>query len=431
MSDLELVKMFAETNILELKQAYTKSYLKTVSAFANERNGKIIFGIADDGQIIGVNDESKIRQQIENAIHDSFTPIPNFDLETNVIDGKSIVILSVARGLAIPYLYKGKAYMRVDTSTFVADEFRMRKWFQEISNINFEEQLVDEVEGFSFEWLQRAFYEEMGIGEFTEGMLITLGLRKNGQFTNVGRFFSDENTYRFGVDIVKFGRNASEFVKRLRLTNQSIIKQFYDAMDFFDNYYHDYEVVEAGARISRVRLPRNAFREALANAIVHRDYQINANIQIEFWDDYIKITSPGGLTSDISEAQYLSGGISVPRNATIANIFYRLRIIETFGTGVGRIKSEYFSWGQTPKFKVSTNTIEVILPVINYDKKAMIDNRETEVIKLLEKMPQSRNQIQEVLGLSASTTKNLLLSLAEQNKIERFGKGKATKYRLI
>jgi len=415
---------------MELKQEYTKSYLKTVSAFANERDGKIVFGVTDEGKIIGVEDDAKIRHQIENAIYDNFASTPNFKLETSIAGDKKIVILSIFRGRAIPYLYKGNAYMRVDTSTFIADDYRINRWFQEVYNIKFEEMLVDEEE-FTFNHLAHELKENMGLSEFKEETLITLGLKKTGKYTNAGRFFADTNSYQFGTDIVKFGVNRSEFVKRLRMTNQSIMKQFNEAMDFFDIYYHDYEVVTDGERVSRVRVPKKSFREAIANAIVHRDYQMNMNIQVEFWDTHIKITSPGGLTSEITEAQYLNGGVSIPRNTTITNIFYRLNIIETFGTGIARIKEEYLPFSQMPRFKVSSNTIEIELPVISYDKVAIADSRTKEVLIFLKEGSYSRAEIQQKLGLSASMTKNILGSLIEQNKIERFGKGRATKYRLL
>ena len=422
--------MFFESKEMELKSEYTRSYLKTVSAFANERNGKIIFGVNDVGEVVGVEDDAKIRQQIENAIFNNFAPIPSFRLETQMVEDKKIVVLFVNRGSAIPYLFEGKAYMRTDTSTFVADGFRIRRWLKDISNVNFEDMLIDD-EILTFDYLEKAFKDFVDLEEFTEGTLVTLGLKKSGKFTNAGRFFADENSYGFGVDIVKFGANISEFVKRLRMTNQSIIKQFNEAMNFFDMYYHDYEVIDGMRRVSRVRIPKEAFREALANAIVHRDYQMNANIKVEFWDTYIRILSPGGLTDDVSEEQYLNGGISIPRNPTIASIFYRLNIIETLGTGIGRIKKEYLAFGQEPKFQLTPNIIEVVLPIINYDKKAIFDNRKMDVLTLLENEPLSKAEIQQELGLSANTTKNILATLLEQNKIERLGKARATKYSLL
>ena len=425
--------MFVESTSMELKREYTKSYLKTVSAFANERSGKIVFGVADDGEIIGVVNESKLRHQIENAINDNFKPIPEFKIEVQLVENKEIIILSVFRGKAIPYLYQNKAYMRLDTSTFVADDYRIRNWFQEIYSVKFEEMEVSENEGynFTFDDLAQEFKERTGLQDFNDGALITLGLKKDGKYTNIGRLFSDKNSYLMGVDIVKFGKDYSEFVKRKRMTNQSLISQFNSAMEMFDLYYHDYQVVYNGERIDRVRIPRNAFREALANAIVHRNYEMNGNIQIEFWDTHIKITSPGGLTPEISEAQYLAGNISLPRNTTIANIFYRLGIIETMGTGIARIKSEYVPFSQESKFKISTHHIEIELPVIDYEKKELTDSRDRMVLQLLEKGACGRNEIQEHLGTSASTVKNILSILLEQNKIERFGNGKATKYRLL
>ena len=420
--------MFVESINLELKENYSRSYLKTVSAFANERNGQIIFGVADDGVVVGVDDDTALRLQIENAILNNFSPVPDFTLKTKVIEDKKIVILSVTRGTEVPYFYQEKAYMRLDTSTFVADSFRMRRWFQELYHVKFEEVLVDN-DDLRFNILESALKEKVKISTVTEDTLVTLGLKSDGKFTNAGRLLADENSYGFGVDIVKYGRNYSEFVKRLRMTNQSIIKQYEDAMAFFDLYYHDYEVVYQGERVKRTRIPRDAFREALANAIVHRDYQMNGNIQIEFWDSHIKLTSPGGLTNEITAEQYLNGNISLPRNATIANIFYRLKIIETMGTGIGRIKHEYRTFGQPPKFDLAPNLIEITLPVIDYDKKEIIDSRHADVIEMLVDGPCTRAEIQERLMLSASSVKNLLNDLLEQDKIERFGSGRATKYR--
>jgi len=422
--------MFKESNMIELKKEYTKSYLKTVCAFANERDGKIIFGVDDDGEVKGIADDIELKQRIENAINDSIKPVPTYTLETQEMFEKKIVVVNVCRGYAIPYLYKGKPYMRTDTATIQADEYRMRKWFQELSNIDFDEELANE-KNLVFHYLGEKFREQLSLANIDEGVLVSLGLKKQGQYTNAGRLFADENSFNFGVDIVKFGKDSSEFIKRLRISNQSLLMQYDKAIEFFDLYYHHYEVIHNGVREQRVRIPRNAFREALANAIVHRDYRMKANIQIEFWDDYIKITSPGGLTSDISVEQYLSGGFSIPRNETIANIFYRLDLIETFGTGIVRIKKLYQTFGQEPQFKVSNNTIEVILPVIDYDKKEKIDNVEEKIVNLVREGKNTRNQLEEELSLSATSVKKHLSAMVANGKIERVGKGRYTSYRLM
>jgi ATP-dependent DNA helicase RecG len=422
--------MYKESNQLELKREYTKSFLKTVSAFANERDGRIIFGIDDGGNIVGVSDEVEIRQRIENAINDNIHPRPEFKLETKIDEDKQIVILTVLRGRAIPYLYQNKPYMRNDTSTSVADEFRLRRWYQEISDEDFDEKIVDD-QGLTFEQLAKAFEIELGVKTFTDDTLVTLGLKRSGKFTNSGRFFADENRFNFGVDIVKFGKNRSEFIRRERLTNQSLLTQYQEAMAMFDQYYHDYEVVTKGERVTRTRLPREAFRESLANAIVHRDYQVKGNIQIEFWDDHIRVVSPGGLTSQMTPESYLEGNVSIPRNETIANIFFRLKLIETFGTGIERVKQSYLEFEQEPTFKVSTTFIEVNLPTIDYSKQQVADDREEKILTLLVEGPKSRSYINKELGFGPTWTLKLLTTLLEQGKIERIGAGPSTKYQKV
>jgi len=269
------------------------------------------------------------------------------------------------------------------------------------------------------------------ITRFNENTLLTLGLKKGDKYTNAGRFLADENDFNFGIDIVKFGKNQSEIIRRERLTNQSLLKQYDKGMALFEEYYHDYEEVTGAYRVSRVRLPQEAFRESLANSIVHRDYSIKANIQIEFWDNHICVTSPGGLTDGMAEETYLNGGLSVPRNETIANIFYRLNIIETFGTGINRIIESYSEYRQKPTFVIEGNVIRTVLPIIDYSKKSLFSEREQIVWNSLKKGTKTRKELQERLGTGDSVTKELLNELVKQGKIERIGKGPSTKYRML
>ena len=113
--------------------------------------------------------------------------------------------------------------------------------------------------------------------------------------------FADENNINVGVGAVKFGENISSFLKRKTITNSSFLEQFHEMQAFFDEFYYNYEEIINGRRVKWIMIPKDAFREAMANAIVYQDYLINANIRIEFWDDYIEIISPGGLPNGITE----------------------------------------------------------------------------------------------------------------------------------
>lgn len=125
-----------------------------------------------------------------------------------------------------------------------------------------------------------------------------------------------------------------------------------------------YEKIEGATRNLHERIPEEAFREAVANALVLRLWDSPANVQISMNDRGVKIVSPGGLPSDLSYDEYVEDRISVLRNPIIANVFLRLNYIEAFGMGVARIRAAYEGSAAKPKFSVTENTICVELPVV-------------------------------------------------------------------
>ena len=421
---------FQESNRMELKEDYSNSFLKTVSAFSNEREGKIIFGVADDGRVVGCDDCTSLRLRIENAINDSIRPIPNFTLQVEEIEEKEIVILTVYKGCELPYFYKNQAYQRSDTASVPADVHQVRRWIMDSSNISFDRQVIQESD-FTFNKLEAALISEVGIEKITDDLLRTMGLMVGEKYTNAGKLFADENNLTTGIDAVKFGDNISQFLKRKTIIQTSILEQFHQMESFFDEFYYDYEEIADGRRVKRIMIPRNAFREALANAIVHHDYMIPANVHVEFWDDYIEIVSPGGLPSGITEEQFQGGRVSILRNEIIASVFQRLNIIETFATGVHRIRNLYLGYSEEPKFKVLGNSISVILPKINYERKNVLDNRTKEILSFLKDQPRSRSEIQDMLKLGRTKTNEYIVLLQDLREIEKIGYGRATKYKLV
>jgi len=192
----------------------------------------------------------------------------------------------------------------------------------------------------------------------------------------------------------------------------------------------DYEEVSNGRRVKRVMIPRDAFREALANAIVHQDFMIHANIRIEFWDDYIEIISPGGLPDGITVEQFQSGKLSILRNEVIASVFQRLNIIESFATGIQRIRRLYLEFSEEPKFQVHGNSISVVLPRINYERKELLDTRTAEILTFLENGSKTRLEIQEILQLGRTKVNDYLVLLQDLGMIEKTGNGRGTRYQL-
>jgi len=427
---LGVISMYTESKSLELKESFSSSFLKTVSAFANERDGKIIFGVSDDGTIIGVEKVDELKLRIENIINDSIDPIPSYELETKNIDNKDIIVLRVYEGDEQPYFYKHLSYRRSDTSSVPVGKSQLKRWIMETDNIHFDRQIIKE-KNFEFNSLKKALTQKISIESFNNDTLRTMGLMVGNDYTKAGELFADKNDFSVGVDTVKFGRDISEFLKRKTLTRMTLLEQYYQTMDFFDEVYHEYEAVTGAYRVKRIMIPREAFREALANAIVHKDYMFHSNIRISFWDDHIEIFSPGGLTKGITEEKFKDGTVSSLRNEVIASVFQRLGIIETFATGIKRIKKAYLEYPEKPKFEVTDDYIIVKLPRVDYRWKDALDSRTNEIIDFLENQPRSSSEIQEKLQLSKTKVNEHLVMLQELGQVEKVGSGRATKYQLL
>ena len=414
-----------ETRILEFKETITNTFLKTVSAFSNYDGGEILFGVDDDGNIKGLSDVKQACLDIENKINDSISPQPNYTLE--IQNNDQTIKLSVKSGLQKPYLYKSKAYKRNDTSTIEVDTLEFSRLVLEGKNIRFEELPCKDQE-LSFEILQSNLKEKIQIETFNKDTLKTLNLYDdvNG-FNNAAGLLADKN-YFPGIDIVKFGENISIIQKRITFENTSVLDIYEKALSVFRDYYQ-YEVIQGADRKMVEKVPEAAFREAIANALIHRVWDVDSQIRVSMYDDRIEVVSPGGLPSGITEDEYLSGKLSVLRNRNLANVFYRLGFVEIFGTGITRIKQVYSEASVKPSFKVSENAIQIVLPM--YEESTNLTDDEKVVYKLLSKnMLKSMSEIAPYISFGKSKTTKLLKDMEQKGVIAIEGKGKGTKYRI-
>lgn len=194
--------------------------------------------------------------------------------------------------------------------------------------------------------------------------------------------------------------------------------------------YYQYEEIEGYNRLKKELIPKGAFREALANSIVHRVWDVNSYIQISMYDDRIEIDSPGGLPKGLSKEEYLCGGISVLRNPIIASAFYRLDLIEKFGTGIMRINNEYADGIVKPGFEISTNYTKIILPVKEMNK-LNLSEEEIIIYNIMKiEIELSRVELDKKSGFNKSKTLRIINNLIDKNMIQKLGKGPGTTYRL-
>ena len=412
-----------ETRILEFKETITNTFLKTVSAFSNYDGGRILFGIDDDGNVKGLADVKQACLDIENKINDSISPQPNYTLEIQYND--KTITLTVENGVQKPYLYKSKAYKRNDTATIEVDTLEFSRLILEGQNIGFEE-LPYKDQKITFEVLSHKLKESIQIETFNQDTLRILNLYDsvNG-YNNAAGLLADKNHFS-GIDIVKFGEDINIIQRRATFENISVLDAYEKSLDIFRDYYQ-YEEIQGADRKRIEKIPEAAYREVIANALIHRVWDVESQIRVLMFDDRIEIISPGGLPSGITEEEYLSGKISVLRNRNLANVFYRLGFVEIFGTGITRIKQLYEEGLKKPYFEVSENTIKIVLPL--FERNLNLKEDEKTVYKILSKtMLKSISEIAPYVPFGKSKTTQLLKEMGQKGVIKVEGRGRGTKY---
>ncbi len=420
-----------ESSKVELKRELTDSFLKTVSAFANYGGGKIVFGVSENGSVVGIVDPEKTRLQLEHKVNDSISPRPEFFLNTSSFEEKQIVELTVSKGKNAPYLYNGRAYKRSDTSSTPLDSNELRRLSLDSSSMTFD-QLPSHEEELSFKVLERWLQETVGLKKLGDDSLRTLGLMKDDQYLRSAELLADTNqNAQSATIIVRFGKTISEFMDRADLTYQSLLSQYQGAMEMFDKWYQSYEAVDGFLRVPRIQIPRDAYREAVANALIHRCYDQGGAVQVAMYEDRVEVTSPGGLPEGVSETAYLYSQISIPRNLVLAEVFHRLHLIEKFGTGIDRIRKEYEPYASKPHFEVSDVLIRIVLPVIDYKKRPEEISLEEKILLLIaQEGSVSRAEVEQSTGYGKTRVYQILNSMIQAGKIIQSGKGPQTRYQI-
>ena len=414
-----------ENKRLEYKENMESgTFLKTISAYANYGGGKIIFGIADDGTVKGISKPEEACLNLENKINDSIKPVPEYSIE---IGEDSTIILSVCEGPYKPYLYKGKAYKRYDSATIEVDRLEYGRLILEGQNQSYEE-LPSSMQELTFDRLEEELKESLGITSLNEDILKTLELysEKRG-FNNAAALLADRNQFP-GIDMIRFGSSIDEIMDRATFEHMSVLAQLSSCIEMFQTYYQ-YEKIEGMERKQIDKIPEKAFREAIANALVHRAWDVRASIKISMFEDRIEISSPGGLPAGIGREEYLNGQISVLRNPILGNVFFRLKYIEKFGTGIMRINRSYSNALEKPSYQIFENSIQVVLPVIASDEK--LSEKDKKILDIIrDKGTVSRSEIEKLAGIGKDSTIRSLNLLLKKHIIEKTGAGRGVKYHI-
>ena len=261
--------------------------------------------------------------------------------------------------------------------------------------------------------------------KLTDDVLKVLGLIDDGSYTNAAMIIADKNSFP-GIDVIRFGDSINEILDRETIQNVSIFEQYDRSIEIYKKYYQ-YEKIDGIQRKIVEIIPENAFREAVANALIHRTRDDTPNIRILMYKDKISVISPRSLPSNISQEEYLNGQESKLRNPILANIFFRLKYVEMFGTGILRIKELYSLSSFKPDFVINENSITVTLPSLF--KKYILTSDEEKVMTFLQKgIEASSTELADFTGFNKSKILRVLKALIKKEYVKVSGAGNSTKY---
>lgn len=432
-----------ESKTIEFKREFTDDIKKAVVAFANTDGGTVYIGVQDDGTVIGVADTDDTILRMTNAIRDAIRPDVTLFTECAIeeIEGKQVVTVTVQRGTACPY-YIGKkglrpegVYVRQGASTVPATEMAIRNMIKETSGDCYESARALE-QRLTFD--RTAAYFEKKKVSFGERQMITLGLVGMDQtYTNLALLLSEQCQHTIKLAVFE-GTKKSIFKERKEFSG-SLLSQIEDVYGYIQQYNRTRAEFEGLERIDRKDYPEEAVREALLNAIIHQDYSFSASTLISIFDDRIEFVTVGGLIKGM-KLEDIQLGVSILRNQNLANIFYRLNLIEAYGTGVPKIIESYEEHVEEPRFEVTDNAFKITLPNRNFQKKDIVPaikkvdyvtERERQVLQLFDtKEFIVRKDVEEAIGASQATAIILLREMVQDGWIEKIGNGKQVKYRL-
>jgi ATP-dependent DNA helicase RecG len=442
---MEVDYMFldGEKKTVEYKQEYSRTILKTVSAYANFHDGYVILGIKNDGIIVGIDKIDELKLNIENAINDSILPRPYYEFEIVTVEKKKLLVVKVYKGDHTPYTYQNKAYMRRDTSTVQVDAMINQNLILEGRNLGYED-LISRNQGLTFNYLKQLMKKHLQISDLSDDLLKTLGLIENEHYNNAAALLSDENPQKSSVvQLIAFADTSVSRIKdRETLDACSVLEQFDVCMTFYKKHINTGEIIDSPYRKTVEDIPIVAYREAVANMLVHRDYSVRVDSRIEIFSDRIEIVSPGGLPLGLLNEEFIEGRISKARNIKIADIFLRLKIIEKLATGIRRIREQYAEQYVKPKFITSEHSVTVVLPYLgqtlnNHSKsigeeKHIWEGKEQLIYNLIKKHPMiKRVDIQSHIDLEKSQTIELINKLRKTGRIIKVGNGPSTGYKVL
>lgn len=451
---------FKEDYTLELKERVNNDIKKEIVAFANSDGGEILIGINKSGAVIGVQNIDQEMERISNMIRDGIRPDLTYYTSVDIIkEGNfEIIKVGVQRGEKRPYHLSDKGlrsngvYVRHGITAAPASEERIRQMIKESDGDTFDRmRSLNQQLNFDF---ATKYFQESNLTFTSENKRSLNLIDKDGYYTNAALLLSEQCEHTIKCAVYS-GTDKMAFQARKEFSG-SILQQLTDVYEYLDLLNNKNTRIESLKRVDFKDYPDYAIREALINSIVHRDYNFSGSILLNIYKDRVEFVSLGSLVQGITIRDMMHG-VSQTRNTVIANVFYRLELIESYGTGVQRIMKSYDGELRAPSFSIAPASVVVTLPNRNYNSRSGSfgnSRNNTEAYgNINENLPRYGNVeltdteakvIDYIISRGQVTTKeienllqksyfpvNLLLNrLIDKGVITRVGKARATKYKL-
>lgn len=443
-----------ESSTLEWKSCFPENeqIVKTVIGFCNSFGGKLVIGVANNGEIIGVKENIAEEQMeyLDKMIYESSAPPVIPLVHTQRIGDKVVLIIEVSAGMNKPYYIKSLgmekgAFLRLGRSTMKAnaDMIEELKWSSrglhfDLSSLYHAAEIDLDREAIEDFFNPRSLKKKKSIDAILGAYNIIREEHKRKYPTVTGALLFGKQPGKHLPEAFIICSRFSGISGRTALASQdctgTLFEQFEMAFAFILKHLQHSFIIRGKKREERLEIPEIAIREVLVNAIVHRNYHIQAPIKIAIYDNRIEIFSPGSFPGPINTSNLLSG-LTYIRNPGIAKIFRLAKYIEKLGSGFHNLFDSYENWQlKTPEVIEGENFIKCVLPreKINTLQLLSESDQNQKILHLFDQNEElTISYVIAQLKMTRATAGRRLNSLVRDGKLKKIGSGKATTYRKI
>ena len=431
-----------ETQNIEYKPSWRDEYLKVIVAFANADGGELIIGVDDNGNPIGVKKSKKLLEDIPNKIRNKLGIIPSVKIEK--VGDKDIIHIFI-KPSSVSISHNGKYYVRSGSNSFELKGEELTNFLIEKSGKTWDE-FVEEKAGFDdinlktideFKKYAADRIPSIVSEKDYQTILKKLNLQEDKKLKKAAILLFAKNPQRFyPAAYLKIGKFLTETdIQSSDIVDGNLFEQINNALEILRTKYLISKIKFEGIhRREILEYPYEALREAIINALIHRNYLGASSIQIRVYSDRLVIMNEGKLPPEVPVEKLKTEHLSKPRNTLLADVFYKAGFIESWGRGTIKIMEKCQEQGlPEPDFEEDHGVFVVKFYQDKWNeenlKKLGINERQIKaVIYVKGKGKITNKEYRELTGLSDEGARLDLIELSKRNLIQPIGKGRSAHY---